>query len=962
MKICRAVLGIVLLALLGSAFFVIPVRAQSGNCDYARVWDFAAGDYAGWTIQHGTQTTNGAEPVYINGTTKLLQMTLMCDEPWGNPRKFLYGFWSSHGWAGIRPYSLALLDENGDVISGWGNLGQGSGAAGQGWWEYSGNFSAVYGIQIYFQWGTSETYWVNYFEINHTTPVGTATPVFTPTPVVVPGTGAGWSYPVAQRDRPLSRPELYRVLPVFEELSEFTDLEPDVPSVVAGFSLSAGANVHAILPGEITAVTRLEGMCLNQGSVANLQSGSCQITDPGDPALFSFLYLLYSEAYLITQDAGEYLLHYVVAAPRVEVGDVIAQDCIIGITIGMTKAAPYPIVGESAAGWTLVAGLENDEPFDLLTPLSHEPVDLVCRAETSPQCSYVRNPNFQGSDFWELGTFGGKTASIAPGGGLIPDGYASQSAIMLDPETEYSIIVRHVPGIPSAPAYSFIVSLGSTDTIITYTPDPSADAIGKQEVIIPPQTFEAGTSSGLYDLTISSLNNSSAAIVDFICIFDPDEDVPPPTGGCLLFNHEFDNGDDYWSSQGVVVIDAGLARVLDEGQIWQSLRLLPKESGPQTYTLSVLARRAGIYAEGETIDLDWEWGIHSGTLTGFTTTLGSNFQEKTTTFTVSGEATEDLALLVDADNSTQKSLHIDRVCVTTEDGTVPPGYLPPTIEANCKICIYEPSGDLAQDLSELVGWLGCMLLSLWECSVKSVLVGMWQTLTAILMMFGYFRMWLSLSFSNFAEFANGNAVVFADYLRSELWNLGTRFENALTSAMSFTAIQGGGGAGLWDFLTALVTQLGTTIGNVISGVIGPLIDLIREIIAGIFGIIFAVINLIAALLSLIVGLITGVLTTLLGTALGIVQAIINAINMTPVAPMPEWLISCGDPLSGTFAPDNQLGYLCLGIWMMEQKFQTGPAQYFLPIFIGLASLALLMWGVQRILGVIANLGAGGNDE
>lgn len=954
MKICRAVLGIVLLALLGSAFFVIPVRAQSGNCDYARVWDFAAGDYAGWTIQHGTQTTNGAEPVYINGTTKLLQMTLMCDEPWGNPRKFLYGFWSSRGWAGIRPYSLALLDENGDVISGWGNLGQGSGAAGQGWWEYSGNFSAVYGIQIYFQWGTSETYWVNYFEINHTTPVGTATPVFTPTPVVVPGTGAGWSYPVAQRDRPLSRPDLYRVLPVFAEI-DLENLTETVPSAILGLSLGQGANVHAVLSGQITEIAPLSGMCINQGGIPNIQPGSCQMSDPGG-GITEVLHLFYQQAQLVTQDVGEgRFIRYVVASPRVRVGDVVEQDCILGQTLPMSKG--YPFLEESQAGWTLIEGLEGEEPFDLLTPLSREPDDITCRAEPSPQCSYVRNPDFQSAEFWELGAFAGQTPSIALGGGLVPTGYAVQRDIYLDPETEYAIIVRHIPE-PGASSYSFAVELGTDTHTIEWIP---SDGVVPQDIVITAQEYTPLTAGGLYDLSISGLANASATTIDFICIFDPDAERPQPAGGCLLFNHEFDQDSVSWSSTGVVVWGGGLARVLDEGTISQALRLSPKDSGPQSYTLAVRARRAGVYAEGETIDLGWEWSTFSGTLAGFTTNQNSNFQEKTATFTVSGAATDDLTLTVDADNSTPKSLHIDRVCITTNDGTMPPGYLdPPTIEANCKICIYEPSGDITQDLSELVGWLGCMLLSLWECSVKSVLVGMWQTLTAILVMFGYFRMWLSLSFMNFAEWANANAVVFAQFLGGELTNVGTRLQNSLTSMVSITQIQSGN-AGIWDVFLALINQLASTIGNVIYGIISPLIDLVREIAGGILHLVAGMIDLIAALLGVIISLISGFVVNAMGFVLGIFQAIINGINMAP-AEIPSWLAACSDPLAGAFTPDSQIGYLCLGVYVMEQRMQQGAAQYFIPIFVGLASIALLLWGAQALLNAIASLGGGGGDE
>ncbi len=176
----RARLLLVLMTVLSTGAFAFPVRGQSpADCSYPRVWDFSEGDYEGWTINTGTVTADGVESEAISGSTKVIDMTLMCAAPVGNPRQFLYGYWSSHGWTAPRPYNLYLLDENGDQIG--GALGGGSGASGYGWFGTSGNWSAVYGFRIYYVRGISETFTVHYWEINHTTPVPTNTPVLTPT-------------------------------------------------------------------------------------------------------------------------------------------------------------------------------------------------------------------------------------------------------------------------------------------------------------------------------------------------------------------------------------------------------------------------------------------------------------------------------------------------------------------------------------------------------------------------------------------------------------------------------------------------------------------------------------------------------------------------------------------------------------------------------------------------------------
>ena len=309
------------------------------------------------------------------------------------------------------------------------------------------------------------------------------------------------------------------------------------------------------------------------------------------------------------------IIRYVVAAPRVRVGDIVEQDCIIGATLPLSKG--YPILVESSAGWALFEGLEGEDAFDLLTPLSLEPNDIFCRAEPSPQCSNIRNPDFQTSEWWELGGFGSEPATIALGGGLVLGtmGWAQQRDIVLDSETEYAVIVRHVPS-PGASAYSFIVSVGGTDHIVNWAPD---DGYVPQDTVIDSQTYEPQVADGLYTLMLSGLHNSTSALIDFVCIFDPNADLPQPPGGCILFNHEFDQ-QDHWTKNApggggpVPAFQSGLAFIIDEASISQSLRLSPKDDGPQGYILSVYARRAGTNTGAENIDLDWEWGTYGGCL------------------------------------------------------------------------------------------------------------------------------------------------------------------------------------------------------------------------------------------------------------------------------------------------------------------------------------------------------------
>lgn len=798
------------------------------------------------------------------------------------------------------------------------------------------------------------------YQIESATPTPTPVNTLSPTPTVIPLQDGDWSYPVLEPHRYKETSQLAGRLDPYATPSDliipFTGLQDDPISAAPYtyfFPTEPGTiDVHAIVNGTVRRVKPMVNATL--------------CSRGGDEACFLFLtdfgvdiYVYYENMYQIDVELADgKFIRYFVSQPTVTEGKPIVAGCVIGKTLRLSRGV---LQDSEPYGAVFIQGIDiYGDIFSLLPYIGVEPTPRNCTERLSMQCALIADATFEGDPRWRLepDPVGQGTSRFLPGGGLQLLGSATQK-INLDPLRPYSIVMNYTPIYTNAPR--FFLQIGDSEPYEIYDDYAHRNQVGVSVTWTQDNTIYTPNDDDFFDIRIFTEQGqeTSGIRLDYFCLFDTELGNVQPPGGCLLYNHEFESSGDNvrWSvaapSGPLPAIQSGLAIMYDETSISQSLNLRPKTTGSQGYRISVLARRAGVQADSEYVDIRWFWGSFSGTLSPY---RSGNFQDGTDTFTVSLAQTNDLVLTLDTSNSPSISTaHIDRVCITTSDGANPPGYLdPPVIEANCKACIYVPTGDITTDLAELVQWMGCMLLSLWECSVKSVMVGIWQTLVMILTAIGYLRMWFGMVFDNIALWTNGNINAVAAWAGRELWNLGTRFENALTNTISVTNIVSGGGANLGDVLLGLINGLRDVIVTLFTSIGEPIINLLSRFVDGIFGLAFAIINLIAALILLVVGLLQGFLTTSLGTIMGIFQAIVNGFAMSPVAAAPDWLIYCTDP-TGATPVEGPLAYLCTGIWLMEQQFRSGPAQYFIPIFIGLSVLSLLLWGAQKLLDTIAGI-------
>lgn len=813
-----------------------------------------------------------------------------------------------------------------------------------------------------------------------TTPTPTATGTITPTPTptftptssapVVPG---GWSKPLSEADRWSELSSIYKVVSPVPELTR-THNE-------AGVYLAYGSGyVHSATEGTVTGITPLAGNCNdasqpnnldasiagygqrlirpytyisymyrpeNTCAVVNLESGEkalASVPFPSGVYLYRTDYLSIAERYIMKVHlSDDRTLYYLVAKPLVTVGMDVHPGCILGTTgnsFSVWRDMLKTILFPEGPGYTIIAGTlaDNETMFDVRQYLVNEPNERTCANPiTGRPCALVADSTFsdkENSPWQWLRHPNGGLPGATPSGASLVGTY--QQRLNLDPSKNYQITVTYHDLVPSA--RQFYVQLGTNAQIPIY--DSGAMPNLPITHIVDAQTYTQNSNDGVanwYVLSVSAEMDLQTAeiVVDSVCVFESGSGIPQPAGGCLLNNFEFDQGGQYWTQTGTIppAFGGGYAILRQNAAVSQSLTLFPKEGGvgPQTYKLSVRARRAGVAQSGEYITVKYRWAA-SGDFTSVGDVSGYEWRDVSTTFDVEGSSTAPLSVALDWSSSAHSdTLHIDRICITTNDGASAPGYQQaPPIIVGCKVCAYTPTGDLVTDFTEYVGWLGCVLTQLWECQMKLVLMGIWTVVTNILTFLGYLRLWLHATIVGAAEWMNGNIMAVVRWLHGEI-------NNAVVAIVySGNHNTGGGGGGtIWDAITAGI-------------------NLLKSIVDGIFSIVRALVDLVGSLISLIVTVVTGFLAESASLVISILQSIANGINMAPTPDLPNWIPNC----AADAAPTAMTG-VCGGLSILESQLQVGPAVYLVPVVMGLSIISQLLWAAEKLVTVFT--GGGGSD-
>lgn len=767
-------------------------------------------------------------------------------------------------------------------------------------------------------------------------------PFSTPTPTPQPPVGGGWTHPVKAVDRANIGEGGYGVASgglIIGGVPFSGNLRNNVI-----YTVSPGVDIHSVYPGEVQFV-----LPIHDCAFINNPSGFCEISD-STPSL-GFAQFRYGEQagnYEVTVElTNSMIVTYAVSSPTVAVGDTIGAGCVIGKSVRAMESVGG--LHEASYGLSqLQATTSGGDTFDARSLFSEEPGGQSCKApeiEDRP-CRLVANSEFVGgAGAWDFEQGPGAPSTYAvEGRGLMLLGGVSQ-ALNLDPGVNYEITIIYRKLTTQNPM-PFEVTLGNEIPISifeTTTPVGVPITYTSTAAAYDPTSTGGGGNFYTFKLKANIVLNDPQIRIDYACVSEEGEGDPQPPGGCLLFNHEFDGGSDHWTFTGTVppAFFAGIVLIKGNGAIAQDVKLFPASGGPQTYKITVVARRVGAPAAGEYIDVNWDWGmVDSGSMGPFADYTFRTASDDT--FVVSGESTETLSITIDTTNSASSDmLQIDSLCITTEDGVPVPGYQrAPVIASACKQCVYVPTGDVNEDITEYVAWLACFLAQLWECAFKGVLAGIWTVLTNILTFLGFFRLWLGYIFESGATWTNGNVIVVANWFGGQFWNLAQRLENALVN-VRFGTIITTSGASFWDVLLELLRQIGAFFTQGF--------DLLSQVIEAIQQLATSFLSLVVSLLGLLANFVIAGIGTLVGGAVNMIAALYNGFNSALVSPIPGAL-TCDQP--GTM-----LYYPCLGMYILDNTAFAGPAAYLLPIALGIVAIRLLLWGLGKIRAVIAGVAA-----
>jgi len=757
--------------------------------------------------------------------------------------------------------------------------------------------------------------------------------------------GNSWAYPVAMADqtglKQISLGQTTAGPDIFRYLIDGVPSSPAYDTAKTAtlfFAKNVSVNVHSATDGTVTEVVPIErdGLCTALTSGFKLPTFTC----PYDFFLTQYAWS-YQSVYRVTVAvSGSDTLSYLVTSPTVTVGQTVSKSCILGkaISFYVLQLNPTLIASEyqlNTAAYTIVQGRSSDTPFDLTPRFAEEPRDIQCGLPTANGCTLVRNPTFSSSaDQW-TSTDLSVTPHNPPGestGILLTSGV--RQSLNLDPSMQYVINVRARQITPAGDVrVDFSLKLGTTEEIVQVAGTTS------DTVTIDAATYTANL-SGLFDLVIApTANTRSNVIIDFVCVSDTDE-LPVAPSECLLRNFEFDSSQ-YWTvDSGIVQFNGGMAWLTDPSVITQEVTLHPKDTGPQQYKISMIARRYGAPSTGESITLTWSLTGGSGgigdSLAGLT---NQNFKTKEDLFTVDTTTMYTLNLESEGTGGSGQTLQIDRICIQTADGTSPPGYknLPPipfTVE--CKVCAYSPVGDVNVDLPEVIAWLLCAITQIWHCQAKTILMGIWQAIVDVLTFLGFWRLWMFYTVQTTAAWGNDNVVVALRYMNGLVLNLQTAIVDAIYSGPRGVIVTDTG-TSFWDALVSLFNGI-RDITTSIVGLISNLVDRVFWLILLLVAIIISVINLIIQFVLAASGSIIGFITVLFTTIQTALSAPPSAVTGIPICDMNADMI-----------PES-----CVGIFVLEQSFffDGSPLNFIMPLVQGTTVFALFWWAIHQFKGAL----------
>lgn len=774
------------------------------------------------------------------------------------------------------------------------------------------------------------------------------------------GGGGDWIRPLLAADETFvwDNPSLVEAIFAAPPTDIGNFIAPATQHRVMAQSTLPGAPVLAAQDGTVTDIKTYSGdMCSIWGAVLTLGS-ECWFAVPGSSPVFElYFFPIDSHIQQVTVEiAGGNELRYMVynANRYVDQGQEVRAGCALGETIEAKEAfvshAANAIANIVATffGWgdAIIAGsgggfgmafIEERNPAELfqMEPLMPK---LTTYNETGYPCNTA--PEFQdclildtdltnGPTHWTR--FGDVTDSDA--GLFMPRNSYIEQIVNLPDSTNFFFRVGLYFNLldlvtnPEATTREVMLRVGSFETTQVI---PVDDSYQEFVVEVPEPDPDPG---GLgYTVRVSNTSDVGSVIIAAACLTATDHELNPRA--CYFQNPEFD------STQGWVTTNVqqgnGFIILGNADAILQEVTLDPNEDdSPRTYRLEVDARP--IAAPGATLDtnagsatLYYSWdGVETiGTLDLQWNLPGNpGFPDAYQTFSVDIEVAEhtsqDFTIYTGIVDNATVNIAISRACISTDTDTPEGGGIGGPFHTTCNT-IPVPTED-SIGLWTMYHWRN--LDKFFTCKLM-VLLNKWFKL------FDEFRRTMLLVARWWIAMANKGA----NWLASLLYWLNGHFRNIAVGQVTIVN-QGGGGAGIWDVLLAII-----------NGILSPLLNIATKL----FDLLVVLVGTAAAiLLAALVGIIAlGVLfiaqiLSLLTIGKDLLLVLINAFNATATV-VPPVLPAC--------QLDPQQHPLCVGFWVLENTIFSGTGAWLIPVIVSIGSIHLILWIVAEVKRTIMQMG------
>lgn len=795
------------------------------------------------------------------------------------------------------------------------------------------------------------------------TPNATATfyPTITPGPSPTPIPAGVWTYPISAADGRFAMNEA-----VGNIAGMGFNAEPNAVVAVSNKTLRSDDSpipVHSISDGSVTAVDPA-GPCKDTRTIDSSIAipaflgkcylrGSSSFTIPSVwvfPTITTYNYettIGLENAFRVTVTTGDgWTIRYLVLNATIEVGMTVSKGCILGDAADTFEDPNNPLkpggtvalVQVINAGGTLV---------DPMSSLSAEPSDVQCGSNTdkSTNCKLLTNPTFTSADganaegWLSSADSTGSSSVFRSVGGVNLIGSLYQSNLVLDPTHTYVITLIGEGPLPGAQPQSIEVKLGQGSSTVQFTGPRQTQSIAAASYTPTIASTELG-SGGQNLYTFALINDGPGVIIDFACVADSADSNPVDTTGCIFLDPNFGESS-VWTTGGSAALNPGYAKLSDGDSVAQDITLNPASGGAQSYVITVVGRTE---SNSDSITVSYVFGSHSGDLSpGMTVAVWDH--QTTATFSISTATTNTFAI------SAAGTGHVDisRACITTADGSTPPGYHNAgLIMAECRVVMYAPVGDLLIDTPNLFLWMWGNILNVWNCQAEPILYGIWTALINIITVFGFFRYWLALTWINAGGWLNGNLTVLANYLNAQILNATGTLQDAIRYQIQGVQIISGG-ATFWDALVSLFNNIGNTFQSAI-GALNTLFSSLRDVILALITDLYNLLTLALTLLGSIVTLILTAIIAWIDMAIGFLGSILQALMLAFTAPA---VVPTTLPICDTSA--SQIPESCLGLFNIDNTvFAAGSlVAPFISLVEGLVALGTLWWGFNRFRAVLS---------